>query len=921
MAMDLDGNRISRRSRYTRHCGDFIRSTREGKKACEKFVKQLTRQAVNNADGAYGCCPFFLHVCKIPIMVEGGPVGFLKLGQVLTGESRPEDHRLIAAQLGIDPEPFMDSLRGISRMGIEDFREKTRFFGSLVSMIASQGMERLRDDKEQKEGSDLAELLCHHLPMGVNLLSPEFDIIRTNRFVEEMLGMRAEEIKGKKCYHVVGQYRDDPSRRGEEKICDNCPTEEALKSGSPRKLLRRMRDDLLIENTAVPIRDDKGSITGIMEIIRDVTEEVQSREKIKRSRDYLNAVIDNMFDGLVVLDRDLRVVEVNAHFLSVYGRSREDVLGRPCYEIIYRLDRPCHTLGRPCPAGKVFETGRPEVCEVTHIDPRGEEICLEVGAAPLRGPDGEVDLVVEVVHDVTESRRAEEALRVSEERYSTIFNEARDGIVLVDAETGRIEDCNPRFEQLTGRSLRELRQMKPWEIRPPEKVEKARKKFHELCKKGGGKADDLEFQRPDGTIVPIEFAAKRVELQNRQFFHAIVREISERKDAERERERLEEQLRQAQKMEAVGVLAGGVAHDFNNLLTTIIGNAQLAMIELRKDDPVYEDLMEIKKAGEKAAGLTRKLLMFSRKETRRPEILDLNEYLRDMEKMLRRLIREDVDMVMVLEPGLWKVHMDSTQVDQIVMNLAVNARDAMSEGGTLTIETANVELDRAYFLRHAIGNDPGSYVMLAVTDTGVGMDESVRSRMFDPFFTTKERGTGTGLGLATVYGIVKQNGGYIWAYSEPGQGTTIKIYLPRAQEEILESGHRGDEHLEKLAGSETILVLEDDNLVRNMALKVLDRYGYRTLMASNGEEAIRVSRDFDGVIHLLLTDVIMPGMSGKDAADRLQVERPAMKTLYMSGYTHNIIMQKGILPSDIHYIHKPFSPRALAKKVREVIEC
>ncbi len=287
--------------------------------------------------------------------------------------------------------------------------------------------------------------------------------------------------------------------------------------------------------------------------------------------------------------------------------------------------------------------------------------------------------------------------------------------------------------------------------------------------------------------------------------------------------------------------------------------------------------------------------------------------------MLRRLIREDIDLVMVSEPGLWKVHMDPTQVDQITMNLVVNARDAMPEGGTLTIETTNVELDRAYFREHAIDNEPGSYVMLAVTDTGIGMDESVRARMFDPFFTTKERGTGTGLGLATVYGIVRQNGGYIWSYSEPGQGTTIKVYLPRA-EDVLEPGHREDAHLKELTGSETVMVLEDNDLVRNMALKVLKRYGYHTLEARDGKEAIRVSRDFDGVIHLLLTDVIMPGMSGKEVSEKLQAERPAMQTLYMSGYTQNIIIQKGILTSDIHYIQKPFTPKALARVVRETIE-
>jgi PAS domain S-box-containing protein len=919
VVMDLQGNYISNRSRYTRYCKDFIQATQEGKKACKEFAKKLGHQAIKNPDGAYDWCPFLLYDCKIPIMVEDDAVGFLGLGQILLDEPQLEKHQHIASKLGLDPEAFLEALGEVPRMGLEDFRGKARLFGSLASLISYQGMERLRTEKELKQGIDRAETLYHHLPMGVNLLSPELDLIRINRFVEERLGVRAEEIMGKKCYLVAGQYRDDPSRQGKEKICDNCPTVAALKTGSPQKLVRKVKEDYIVECTAVPIRDEQGRITEIMEIVQDVTGDVRSKEEIARSRDYLNAVINHMFDGLMVLERDLRIVDVNDRFLSVYGGSREEVLGRPCYEITHRLDRPCHALGRPCPAREVFETGQPVRREMTHINSLGEEAYMEVGAAPLFNAAGEVERVVEVARDVTKRKRAEEALRASEERYSTIFYEARDGIVLTDKETGRIEDCNPQFEELAGRSLRDLKQMKIWEIRPPEKVEKARKTFYELREKGVGGSEDLEFQRPDGTIVPIEFVAKKVSFRNKQLIQTIARDITERKQAEKEREKLEEQLRHAQKMEAVGALAGGVAHDFNNLLTTIIGNAQLALSDLRKEDPLYEDITEIKKAGEKAADLTRKLLMFSRKETRQPEILDLNESLRETGKMLRRLIREDIDLVMESEPGLWKVHMDPTQVDQVIMNLVVNARDAMPKGGILTIETANVELDRAYFRKHAIDNEPGSYVMLAVTDTGIGMDESVRARMFDPFFTTKERGTGTGLGLATVYGIVRQNGGYIWSYSEPGQGTTIKVYLPRV-EDVLEPGHREDAHLKELTGSETVLVLEDNDLVRNMALKVLERYGYHTLEARDGEEAIRVSRDFDGVIHLLLTDVIMPGMSGKEVSEKLQAERPAMQTLYMSGYTQNIIMQKGILTSDIHYIQKPFTPKALARVVRETIE-
>jgi PAS domain S-box-containing protein len=399
----------------------------------------------------------------------------------------------------------------------------------------------------------------------------------------------------------------------------------------------------------------------------------------------------------------------------------------------------------------------------------------------------------------------------------------------------------------------------------------------------------------------------------------IIEDITKLRLAEEKREALAAQLQQTRKMEAIGVLAGGVAHDFNNLLTTILGCAELALAELGKGEPLYEDITEIKKAGEKAEDLTRQLLAFSRKEIREPELLDLNGTLEEMKKMLRRLIREDIELVVIPEPGLWQVYLDPGQMDQIIMNLVVNARDAMPDCGTLTLETANVALDRVYFRNHGIDNAPGPYVMLAVTDTGIGMDQDVQTKMFDPFFTTKNRSTGTGLGLATLYGIIKQNRGYVWSYSEPGQGTTMKVYLPKA-EDTLEPGHREEAHEGGLTGTETVLVVEDNDPVRDTTLKILDQFGYRTLAARDGEEAVRVSRDFEGEIHLLLTDVIMPGMSGKELSESLQSMRPEMKVLYMSGYTENVIMQKGLLPADIHYIQKPFSLKALASKVRETIQ-
>ena len=385
-------------------------------------------------------------------------------------------------------------------------------------------------------------------------------------------------------------------------------------------------------------------------------------------------------------------------------------------------------------------------------------------------------------------------------------------------------------------------------------------------------------------------------------------------DNEHERE---EQLRQSQKMEAVGRLAGGVAHDFNNLLTAITGYSELTLKRLPGEDPLRRNVEEIKKAGERAASLTRQLLAFSRKQVLQPVVLDLQAVVSDMEKMLRRLIGEDIELRTVLGGELGSIKADPGQIEQVIMNLAVNARDAMPAGGKLTIETQNVYLGEDYATRH-IAVKPGAYIMMAVTDTGTGMDEQTQRRIFEPFFTTKELGKGTGLGLSTVYGIVKQSGGNIWVYSEVHRGTTFKIYLPRVDEGA-QDYKRSVEVEESLYGTETILVAEDDERLRNLVREVLEGYSYKVLLAANGSVALSIFERQEEPIHLLLTDVIMPGMSGRELADRLTRLHPEIKTLYMSGYTDDAIVHHGVLDADTSFIQKPFASAALARKVREVL--
>jgi len=406
-------------------------------------------------------------------------------------------------------------------------------------------------------------------------------------------------------------------------------------------------------------------------------------------------------------------------------------------------------------------------------------------------------------------------------------------------------------------------------------------------------------------------------LSNARLLRSVKAELAERERAEAALRKSEEQLRQAQKMEAIGRLSGSVAHDFNNLLSVILSYSDLLLTDLKPIDPLRSDIESIRRAGERAADLTRQLLAFSRQQVLAPRVVELNSVLHESEKMLRRLLGEDIEVVTHYARDLARVKVDPGQIDQVLLNLVINARDAMPEGGKLTIETKQVELDDSYTSEH-FGVARGPHVMLAVSDTGVGMDQATQARIFEPFFTTKEIGKGTGLGLSTVFGIVKQSGGHIWVYSEPGGGSTFKIYFPATEAEDSEQ----PEPIQPISlhGTETILLVEDQDEVRRVAQAILRRYGYHVLEARNAGEALLTCERHPRSIQLLLTDVVMPQLSGRELAERLAAVRPEMKVLYMSGYTENVIVHHGILDSGIAYLQKPIVPDLLARRVREVLD-
>lgn len=514
-----------------------------------------------------------------------------------------------------------------------------------------------------------------------------------------------------------------------------------------------------------------------------------------------------------------------------------------------------------------------------------------------------------------ELKENEETLRESEERFRSLVQSAVDGIISADS-SGKIISWNRGAENIFGYAEEEVI-LKPLTILMPERYREAHQKGFERMHSTGesriaGKIIELYGLRKDGDEFPLEISLSLWKFHEETFCTAIVRDITEHK-------KLEEQFRHAQKMDAIGQLAGGIAHDFNNMLNAIIGFGSLMEMNMNDDDPNRAHLKEILSAGERATHLTRSLLAYSRKQIIDLKSENLNEIIRAVEKFLRRIIGEDIELKTILSDKELIAMVDSSQIQQVIMNIATNARDAMPDGGELIIETGIVQMDEEYIKMHGYG-ERGMYALLSITDTGIGMDEITMKRVFEPFFTTKEIGGGTGLGLSIVYGIIKQHGGFINVYSEPGRGTTFKIYLPFIKSEFEEAGTIKEIAPYPAGGTEMVLIAEDDEAVRKLIRDVLERFGYKVIAAEDGEDAIEKFRENKEEIRLLLLDLIMPRKSGKDVYEEIKEIKPDIKAIFLSGYTADILFKRGILDEGLDFIHKPFSPREILRKVREVLD-
>ena len=623
----------------------------------------------------------------------------------------------------------------------------------------------------------------------------------------------------------------------------------------------------------------------------------------------LPELLERLPDAMLVVNEHGHIVAANAHAETLFGYEPQSLLGRSLDILLPDRFRDRHSVHHTVffanPRGRAMGKG----LELFGLRKDGSEFPVEISLSPL--PTDEGVLVFSSIRDISARRLDEEQRQKGDEQFRLMVDGIKEYAIFMLDVSGHVVSWNAGAERMKGYRAEEIVGKHFSQFYLPKDINdgKPARELEIAAAKGRFEEEGIRVRKDGSQFIAYLIINTLCNKSGKLIgFVKISRDVSERRH-------LEQRLRQAQKMEAVGRLAGGVAHDFNNLLGVIIGYSEIVEDRLKPDDSLREKMEEIKKAALRGASLTRQLLAFSRQQVFELKVLNLNAVIADMRKLLPRLIGEDIELVMNCEPNLALVKADQGQIEQVIMNLAVNARDAMPHGGKLVIETANIVLDEFYARQHD-PLVPGSYVMLTVTDTGTGMDAGTQSHIFEPFFTTKEPGKGTGLGLATVYGIVKQSGGYIWVYSEPGQGTTFKIYLPQVQGET-ETKQPRIAAVKIAKGTETILVVEDEEALRKMTRELLVENGYEVLEAGDGVEALEIARQRKGPIHLLLTDVVMPRMGGPALAQPLAVLHPEVKVLYLSGYTGHT----GHGPERVNFaselLPKPFTRDALLRKVRE----
>ncbi|MGD9505740.1 MAG: response regulator [Syntrophobacteraceae bacterium] len=785
--------------------------------------------------------------------------------------------------------------------------EPERLVESCLQVCQEQLLMRLKSDVEDgarrlRESEEKFRNTFQNAPLGLFRSTLEGRFLEVNQALAEGLGFDSPREVLSEIYNLGEQIYRTPEDRARI-VRETLTSRQQMKFES--RFHRRDGSEITVDLYIRAIRDDAGNPCYLEGIVHDVTQRKRAEEDLAAQKRTLQTIIDGIPDAVALMNPDYSIIAYNKTGYELKGKP-EEVHGRKCFELLGR-NHPCSD----CPAATALRTGRIAKIEKQISEPSR---WVTARAIPIPGSDGGVEMIVMQLRDITERKHAEG----ERERLMSAIEQVGEAIVITDP-TGAIQYVNPAFEKITGYTREEVFGQNPRVLKSGKHEDAFYEKLWQVISNGDTWEGRFINRKKDGSHYIEAATISPVHNQSNSIINyvAVKRDITADLLLKEEKERLDEQYRHAQKTEAIGRLAGGVAHDLNNLLTPILGYSDMLLDDMDWSDENREALEEIRKAGLRARDLVQRLLAFGRKQTLNYQSVDLNEVLAGFEKLLRRTIREDIRIKFLRAPSVTPIRADVGQLELVIMNLAVNAQDAMPNGGEITVETAISKLDASHAMPHE-DLRPGEYALLSVKDTGSGISSDVREHIFEPFFSTKGE-AGTGLGLATVYGIVRQHGGMIQVESETGKGSVFRIHLPVWKEDAPQE-EAPEAPPSRTRGAETILLVEDDEQVRHLAQAILERRGYKVLPAENGSSALALLDALNEPVHLILTDVIMPEMNGKELCAKASARRPGTKALYMSGYTNNVINNGSALEESVHFIQKPFTPEGLTAKVREILD-